>query len=183
MTVLETIKATATALGIAKEVNDYLEGVSTDGEADTNALLRCFNIVENELALDYLPLTCEESFETDTGVLYFSELSRGVVRLLKITDESGEELSFRLFPEYVKTQAGTITVRYTYAPKEKTFLDDSDFTLYASVRLFVYGMAAEFSLAKGLFEEAAVWDAKYKEAIAAAYRSRPCKKIRSRRWV
>lgn len=40
-----------------------------------------------------------------------------------------------------------------------------------SPRLFAYGIAAEYCLACGLFEEAAVWDKKYKDALTAAYRS------------
>ena len=73
--------------------------------------------------------------------------------------------------------------RYTYLPKTKTFDDKSDFTLNASVRLLSYGVAAEYALANGMFEEAAVWDKKYKDAIKAAYCSKPPRRIRSRRWA
>ena len=183
MTVLEIIRAAATELGIADDVDDYLEGVSSVGAADTENLLRCFNLVENELALDYLPLYAEEEFETETGVIYFSEFSRAAVRVVKVTDGYGNETAFKLFPEYLKTQGGKVVVRYTYTPTAKTLTDESEFKTLASVRLFAYGIAAEYSLASGLFEEAAVWDKKYKEAIACAYRSRPSKKIASRRWV
>ena len=75
------------------------------------------------------------------------------------------------------------TVRYTYTPKAKALSGKSDYTLYASVRLFAYGMAAEYAAANGEYEAAAVWDKKYKSAITAAYRNHKAKKIRARRWV
>ncbi len=154
-----------------------------DGKKLAEALLRCFNIVESELAVDYLPLFAEEEMETETGVVYYSELARSAVRVVKVTDAWGNETPFKLFPEYLKTQAGKVKIRYTYAPQEKTLDGSSDFLLYASVRLFAYGIAAEYSLSCGYFEDAAVWDKKYKDAIAAAYRKKPCKRIQSRRWV
>ncbi|MBQ8684977.1 MAG: hypothetical protein IJ514_02250 [Clostridia bacterium] len=183
MTVVEIILAAATELGIADDVQAALEEGATAGEADAKNLLRCFNLVENELALDYLPLVAEESFKTDTGAVYFSEFSRSVSRILKVCDGSGNAVAFKIFPDYLKTQPDEVVVRYAYVPKEKGFTDESDFKAYASVRLFAYGIAAEYSLASGLFEEAAVWDKKYKEAITAAYRSHPCKAMASRRWV
>ncbi|MBO5240986.1 MAG: hypothetical protein J6B56_06180 [Clostridia bacterium] len=183
MTVKEIVLAAATELGILDTVNAYLSGTSTDGEAEANALLRCFNLVENEVALDYLPLIAEEEVVTKTGVIYYSSLSREAARVLGVWDGAGNAATFKLFGEYLKTQPDRVRVRYTYIPSEKTFRDDSDFALRASVRLFAYGIAAEYSLASGLFEEAAVWDRKYKEAIKAAYCGQPIRRIRSRRWA
>lgn len=183
MTVIECIKTAATELGIGERVRGYLDGTTTEGAEEAHELLRCFNLVENELALDYLPLFAEEDILTDTGAVYFSDLENKPVRVVEVRDSFGNAVSYRLFPEYLKTQAGKITVRYAYAPAEKFFPDHSDFTLFASVRLFAYGMASEYLTANGLFEEGAVWDKKYKEAIAAAYRSKPAKRIASRRWA
>ena len=183
MTVKEIIVAAATKIGVAEEVNAYLLGTSGEGEAVTSELLRCFNHVENELALDYLPLLAEEEIQTETGVVHYVSLSREAARIVGVYDEYGNALPFTLFPEYLKTQPHKIVVRYTYLPQEKTMEDKSDFVLQASVRLFAYGIAAEYSLANGLFEEAAVWDKKYKNAIEAAYRAKPARRLQSRRWA
>jgi len=183
LTVNEILVLAAGELGVEEKVKNYLDGTNEEGKSLTEGLLRCFNLVENEVALDYLPLYCEEDVESETGAIRFDELSRGAVRILRITDESGNKLPFKLFPEYVKTQAGSVTVAYTYAPVKKAIGDDSDFVVQASPRLFAYGVASEYCLASGLFEEAAVWDKKYKDALAAAYRAKPSRIIRSRRWA
>lgn len=185
MTVKEIILAAAYELGIVEKVQVYFKGESTDTDAETiaKALLRCFNLVENEVALDYLPLLAEEMMETETGAVYYSSLSREAARVIGVWDEWGNAVPFTLFPDYLKTQPQKVLVRYTYLPQEKSFGDESDFTLGASVRLFAYGVAAEYALASGLFEEAAVWDKKYKDAIKAAYSAKPARRIRSRRWA
>ena len=183
MTVKEIVIAAAAELGLCDRVQAYLDGSVEDGKEETEALVRCFNLVESELALDYLPLYAEETLETQTGAIEYATFARSVVRVLKVTDEWGNSAPFRLFPTYLKTQGGKINVRYAYAPAIKTIEDESDYIVQASVRLFAYGIAAEYTLACGLFEDAAVWDKKYKDAIAAAYRSAPTRKIRSRRWA
>ena len=183
MTVKDCILAAGAELGIKEGLEAYFNGSSQDKETEAEALLRCFNLVENELALDYLPLTAEENVATETGSVFYSDLKRAAVRILKVCDKWGNEVEFKLYPEYLKTQPGEWKIHYSYTPVEKSMNGQSDFLLYASVRLFAYGMAAEYSLAAGLFEEAAVWDKKYKDAIAATYRSYGSKHIRPRRWV
>ena len=183
MTVKECVLGAADLVGIGETVRAYLDGQALDGEAETAALLRCFNLVENELALDYFPLQAEEELETETGAIFYSKLSRPVVRILRVCDESGASVAFKLFPEYLKTDAGKVTVRYTYTPAEKGLDGASDFYTLVSARLTAYGMAAEYQLQNGAFEDAAVWDKKYKDAIKAAYRTGRCGKIAARRWV
>lgn len=183
MTVKETILLAADELGLGDGVREYFSDGAETGRKEAETLLRCFNIVENEVALDYLPLYCEDEAESETGAVEYSALSGDAVRVLRVTDEWGNGVPFKLFPKYLKTQPGRVRISYTYTPKEKTFEDDSDFVLQASPRLLAYGMASEYCLACGLYEEAAVWDGKYKDALAAAYRSRPSRVMRSRRWA
>ena len=146
-------------------------------------MLRCFNLVENEVALDYLPLYAEDETESETGTIAYSVLSKKAVRILGVRDEWGNKISFRLFPEFLRTAPGRVKIVYTYTPEEKGLEDSSDFILQVSPRLLALGMAAEYCLAGGLFEEAEVWDAKYRDALSAAYRSRPARVMRSRRWA
>ena len=182
MTVKEVIIEAAEMVG-AEKVKPYIEDSVADGEKQANVLLRCFNIVENELALDYLPLKCEETFQTQTGAIDYDSLSKKAVRILSVKDESGNSVPFKTFPDKLKAQSGIVQVLYSYLPEEKTLSGESDFKTLASKRLFAYGVAAEYCLSCGLYEEAAVWDKKYKEAISAVYKAHPPRRIASRRWV
>ncbi len=183
ITVKEAILAAAANLGTLERVQGYFDGVNPSGEKEAEALLRCFNLVESELAYDYLPLYAEEVVETKWGVVQYAELSRAVVRVVKVEDEWGNISSFRLFPKYLKTQGGVVKIRYAYAPESKGLDGESDYGAQISARLLAYGIAAEYALASGQFEDAAIWDKKYKDAITAAYGAKPCRILRSRRWV
>lgn len=184
MTVKEVILTAATELGIKEEVQGFFDGnVFGVNKRKTELLLDCFNLVENEIALDYLPLYAEDELYSETGVVEYAAMEHSVVRVLRVMDEWGNSVPFTVFPEYVRAQPGKLKVAYTYAPTKKTLGEESDFRVQVSARLLAYGVAAEYALATGLYEESAVWDKKYKDAITAAYKARPSRKLRSRRWA
>ena len=185
ISVKATVRATAQTLGIAERIEPYLTGDEIGGEGERIVLLlvKCFNRVENELALDYLPLLAEDEVISSTGAVAYKDLSYPAVRVLCVEDEKGDSAQYTLFPDRLETQMGKVKIIYSYTPEEKGVEGESDYQTAVSERLFVYGMAAEYLLAEGELQAASVWDKKYKEAIAAAYRIRPVKRLRSRRWV
>ena len=184
MKVKDVIVLAAEELGVGEKVKAFLSQGDVSGEATTDALVRCFNLVENEVALDYLPLFAEDVVLTDSGRIAFSAFSENPVRILFVVDSDGNKVKFNLFPDHIRLEKPAVyTVTYTYSPKKKEIDDESDFKTAVSERLFAYGIACEYSLASGMFEEASVWDKKYKEAIRASYRANPAKVMSSRRWV
>ena len=184
ISVRETVRETAQVLGISEWVEGYLDGEASEiGEKDTEILVDCFNRVQNELAVDYLPLTAEDELITATGIIPYVALNNSVVRIICVENEEGESVRFKLFPDYLETNSGKVKVFYTYSPPQQGIDGVCAYKTAVSKRLFVYGMAAEYSLIVGENEKASAWDRKYKEAVNAAYKLRPVKKLRSRRWV
>ncbi len=182
MTVKDVITTAADMVGVGECVKNYLNGDVSQGGTETTALLRCFNFIENEVALDYLPLVAEDTLYSETGKVEYSALSRSAVRILSVKDGNDDKLKYKLFPDFLQTQSGEITIKYTYTPSEKTLSDIAEFNLAVSLRLVSYGVAAEYCFSVGLYEEGESWNKKYKDALAAAYSTRPTKIMRSRRW-
>ena len=184
ISVRSAVRAAAQMLGVADGVEAHLLGEETEaGKRDTELLLECFNRVENELALDYLPLLAQDEKNAQGGRVSYAELSYPAARILRVEDVDGKALKYKLFPDHLQTSAGTVKVTYAYSPAQKSLDEESDYQTGVSERLFAYGMAAEYSLAEGELEGARAWDKKYREGIAAAYRVQAGKQIRSRRWI
>ena len=181
MTVREVIALSASLLNREDLRTHALVG-SGDGEVET--LVRCFHLVENEIALDYFPLKCTEKVAVKEGRIYYSELSRAPANVHRIMS-GGRVISFTLFPEYaeLKEQASEAEVLYSYIPSEKGINEISDFSGKISARLMAFGVCAEYCLSRGRCDEAEAWEKRYRDALRAAniLRRRLC--VRPRRWA
>ena len=150
------------------------------------SLLRCYNLVENEIALDYFPLKTEDSLTLAGSVIPYSRLQHAPVTILAVKDQDGVAEHFEVRPARILLKGGKnrqLTVVYTYSPAEKRFTDECELGGNISARLLSFGVCCEFCLTNGQFSEAAAWEKKYREALRAANSKRRPLSVRSRRWV
>lgn len=185
MKVNEVILAAAALLGLEKEVGEYIEGEFGAGRGKTERLLICFNLVESQLALDYLPLLTQEVFSVNDGKIAYEQFSKNPSRVISVADGQGNRLAFRLYPTEIQVnkKQKTAVVDYAFLPQEKKLNEDSDYQSGVSVGLAAYGVAAEYCAAEGLYAEAAFWNKKYKESIAKSCALKRGGRMQSRRWV
>lgn len=161
------------------------ETVSAETQQELDSLLRCYNFVENEIALEYFPLVAEETFVCNDGQLRYTLFTHAPVNVRKAADGAGRNLEFRIFPAYLSLPegAGGVKITYEYAPEKKNFEDDGAFSGKVSERLMSYGVASEFLLTAARYSESDVWQQRYQDALRAAGILRRRLAVRSRRWV
>ncbi len=131
-------------------------------------LVRCYNLVEQELATDYFPILEVEKFFHVKDKIYYKDFSRKPYMLKGIQDFHGDSVSFRLTPEYINLiknyDGGTFFVKYYYIPEEKALYSNSTYGA-EYISILKYGIASEYCLANGDFELAKIYSDKYKERI------------------
>ncbi len=181
MTVKKVLLYAAELAG-RSDLGEKLEAGEKDGELDL--LLKCYNLVENEVALDYFPLKKRELFVPESGKILFARFAEAPVEVLSVRDCAGGTLEFEVFPEAISLLSAReeVAVTYAYAPKEKQADGVSEYAGKVSFRLLAFGTATEFLLAHGLYAEAAASEKRYREALRAANCVRRRLSIRARRW-
>ena len=184
-TVENVVRLAAQMLGLGETAEEYFDGNPTDEtKRIVQGLVGCFNLVENELAADYLPLVCEETLSTDEeGCIEYRRLSKKVAYIISVRDKFGATVNAKRMPMHLALDVGEYVVRYAALPAEKTANDRCEYEAGASARLLAYGVAAEYCLHKGLYAEHAAWDKKYKEALLIACKSRSGGWLKERAWI
>ena len=133
-----------------------------------NNLVRCYNLVEQELATDYFPILEVDKFFHVEDKIYYKDFSRKPYMLKGIQDFHGDSVSFRLAPEYINLiknyNGGTFFVKYYYLPEDKELYSNSTYGA-EYISILKYGIAAEYCLTNGDFEQAKIYSDKYKERI------------------
>lgn len=167
-----------------EDLSAQITALSGSPEGEIASLVRCYNLVENEVALDYFPLKAEETLSVSDGKVAYSAFAHAPVDVLRVTD-GDRELPFEVLSDSLrlKDSATRVCVTYAYAPAEKKIGDECAFSGRVSARLLSFGVTCEFLLTSARYQEAATWEKRYREALRAAgvLRRRLC--IRSRRWV
>ncbi|MBQ7913333.1 MAG: hypothetical protein IJ308_08305 [Clostridia bacterium] len=185
MKVKEVVLAAAKLLEIDEEVSAYVNEGAGRGKEDAEKLVSCFNLIENDLALNYVSLFEKTLFSVEDGKIFYENFPQNPLRVISVTDKKGERLPFQLFPTEIHVDTGEqeVWVNYAYLPEEKGLLSDSDYQACVSVALMAYGVAAEYCATRGLYTEAAFWGNKYKESIAKSHALKRGGRMQSRKWV
>lgn len=183
MKIKDIIIAAAAEAGRTDVAEFLTAGIGSDVaalERETEALVRCYNLVEAELALEYLPLYVRERVAVTDGAVRYSDLAKRVIEIKQVT-RGGASVRWSVGTECVFTENGEVEIVYSYMPVKKSLLDDCSYGAREE-RALVLGVVSEYQLVCGQYDSAVVWDRRYKDTLAALCRSRGGR-LKMRRWV
>ena len=157
-----------------------------DSTLDTNSyeyklFLTAINNVCEDLTTQY-PLLCfEEKFFGNK--IKYDDLVYRIAKVIEIRDSKGKKARFyRSSDGVLLPSTDNYTILYSYKPDK---LVENEFVpLYPTVpeTILAYGVCAQYTLMDGLFDEADLWESKYKEALLAHFRHTKNIKMRARLW-
>jgi len=187
--VKEIVKLSATYL----QLEDVLKLEVLDGEEESpteltlknyELLIKAVNLVQEEIASDYIPLKKEEIVEVTNEEIAFSNLSERIIQVFSVKNEIYEEVKYKLFPTSIKLKNGTYNIIYTYMPSAVTINDNlASFSNKITERVVAYAVAGEYALINGLFDEATTWKQRFEEAMKVVSGKKSPISILSRRWL
>ena len=160
-----------------------------DGDLESNSkkkkvMMTCIENVIQEIALDYSSCVYQEKILLSKGERFtFDKLSKTIVNMRKLYKD-GYATTFKLFNDGVEVDnGGEYVISYNYLP----FIDfDAEvvvgFSPCLTERVVAYGVAAEYLLNEGRYEEASLWDSRFREGVRAL--TRPYRKLilKKRAW-
>lgn len=189
MDVSDVIKYVATFLNLS----DLLETRDLGGDLrptdeqtiELNTLVSCCNLVINQVASEYITLKAKKIMNTSSGIIYYSDMTnRVIVDVLKVR-KNNSEVEFVCRPSYLETIPGIVEVEYAYQPSTvRSTSDRIDFNKFKlNERVLAYGVAAEYCFINSNYDDAAIWDNRFKKSLTNINRSRREIKIKERLWI
>ncbi len=155
----------------------------TDEEQETvQTLLFCYNAVEDELSRNGFELVTEEQLSSVSGMFYFNKFSAPVLKILNVK-VGGAEVAYTLFPLYIRVNSPFLTVTYSYPPEKKELDGKSSYGEEIGVRVFSYGVLAEYFLINGETSASQMWEERYRAEISRLKLKLHGTCVAARRWV
>ena len=189
MKVIDIVKTVATFLA-RENVLAYLEkgeGETSDenyGDAlnQIDYMVRCSNLVINELAGSFVPMIKREKVVVNDGKIYYGTLNENATEIISVSNESERQVNYKMETEYMSVAESPVIVEYKYIPYNYDLNDEVGFDEKVSARTLAYGVCAEICLIERNFSESLNWRNRYAESVKLI----ACPKnvvIKKRRWL
>ncbi len=190
----ETGTETGTDSSTDANTNTGTDTVTGSADSDTTdseeviskivKLLKCLNLVYQDLTRDYLPLETVEEITFTDGKFEYKNLSLVIRDIIKIEDIYGFGHSFKCFPTFVQADVTKAKITYTYEPEDLVLFDEINaFAGKLSERILAYGVAMEYFFLSSLSDEAVVWENRYISSLENALRKKSNIIMPKRRWI
>lgn len=180
---LEDVLSTSDfASSINAITNSALE-VSEITQRNLNLLIRCTDLTLKEIATDFLPLKKKVIINTNDKKLEYADFASPVLKIIEVK-KHGKKIDFKLFSTYIElSQSGEIEVVYNALPASVSSLaaNIDEVANIVEPRILAYGVAKEYCYISSLYDEGAMWEEKFKNALASLTKSRVTK-VKARRW-
>ncbi len=187
MKIAEIIKMCAELYGADIPERFFNSEYAAEAEKDdtVKAFVTCCNLVLDDLYCDYVTDIKTGKLSASDGFACFSVLEFPVNRVLSLTDKSGGRVRYRYCNGGLKVNAdGELTVVYAARAPKAGFTDELPLAdVRVNERIFAYGVTAEYCLLSGDYDGAAIWDKRYKDALAAAMVKRSEMRLPRRGWA
>lgn len=154
------------------------------GKSDIDRLLlRCANNCLDEITSEYIPLKEIKTVTAKDGRITYAQLGTAVYDVTEVKRQGVKE-NFELLPSYIVVKSdGEYEVSYYTRPNTLTLSDDVPISLHLTPRVISYGIAAEYLLISGFYEEAAMYDRRFKDALIRLTGGDKNRKVKRRRWL
>ena len=173
MVVKNIIKNVAKVL-FRDDLVQAVDSISPTSEqtSDINFILMCLNFVNNTIATDYINLESEVEVDNNSGLIPFSSICQdNILDVVCVKDLFGNKLKFKVLHNGVEAPKGRVKIKYAYFPDELKLSDS--FTYYnthLTERIITYGVLSEYFYIKGNFDDASLWDSRFKQALLSSTR-------------
>ena len=172
-------------LGLDEEFAPVFSGGQVDAATvkKFDKLLGGFNLCISEIGSDYIPLLVSQTMTTTNGKLIIANNDAKSIR--EIRTIGGKKLKFKLFEGYVLVDFDGIVEVISVAIPSKLTLN-SEFNAFAgrvSEKCLAIGTAAEFCFMSALFDDAAIWDNRFRQALKCSCFKKDSLILPRRRWL
>lgn len=181
MKVLDIIKLVCEFVG-EKELFSKLIVDEALNEKETEkvaTMQRCFNLVNQEIASDFIPFLQKE--QVCGSFINFETLSKKMISIFQVKNRFGINLKFKIFPNYVEVYGCAKTIIYSYFPDELSLQDDVQMFCGLCARVYAYGVASEYLLICGN-DDAEIWENRFKDSLFVLSRKKGEHILPKRRW-
>ena len=190
MEVKNILKIVSVFINLEKEFKDIIEdenvAVSEEIKTEFDVLLKALNLAYVEIC-DFVPIKCYKEIEVglDSKIL-ISAIGKNVKEILSVKDiELNKNLKYLECEGFLilESKPKRVSILYSIYPESLTTKTDSKiFNGKISEKCFALAVASEYFYIKAFYDEAEMYDKRFKDILRIETRRKSPIHIPKRRW-
>lgn len=171
-----------------EEVVTALQSESTipsSVQSDIDLIVNCINLTLTNIASNYVRLYACKEVTSVSKLIQYSDLCDNTINdIVSIKTKWGEPVPFTVTPTGIVVKNGVFDVKFTYFP-ESVGLNDTivDFKTKINDMVIIYGAVSEYLYAKGVYDDAVIWEDRFKTQLSTLTHIHKQVKLKNRDWV
>lgn len=189
MSTKQILELTATFLGKEELLNcAYFTGsdeqISNEDAKELDMLLRCLNLVVSDISTEYLPIYREKDITFNDGKMNLKDIDSDLFQIVSLKDEYNNNIRFRIFDSHISANCEHAHIVYTVFAKTCTLDGEVEkFSTIIPFRVLSYGTAMEYCFISSLFDDAQIWESRYKNSLLSLSSKKHNIVMPKRRWI
>lgn len=160
------------------------DGELVNDSSKKEKMNKCIQTVLQEIAQDYLHCIFSEKVYLSSNEKYlFTKLTKPIISMRNLLKDDCS-VPFKMVNDgFTVDECGEYTVIYNYLPQidvESGLI--TEFSPSLTDRVVSYGVAAEYLLLEGRYDEASLWDSRFRDGLKSAIRLYHPIKIKGKVW-
>ena len=157
--------------------------LTDDLSADLNKMLWCLDSVIEEISLSYLPLLKEKEVTFNNGKVTVSDIDQNIFGIIGIKTKTGRNLKYKYINNEIVCLTNSAIVTYKVHPEQTTLNGTAeDFSGRLTARILAYGVASEYCYLDMLYDDATIWENRFKNALFYISEKKGELKLKQRGW-
>ena len=150
---------------------------------ELNKMLKCLNLVTNEIATDYLPIIKQKEVTLTGGEINVFDIDENIHEIKSIKNKFGKNLRYKYLAGKIICLATNVVVEYSIHPEEMELDGEAEsFGGRLSARVLAYGVASECCYLDMIYDDASVWENRFKNALFVNSRKKGEITLKKRGW-
>ena len=156
---------------------------SDEDKNDVEILLKCLNLILSEIAIDYLPIVKRKTITLSDKKVDVKSIDSRIQEVLSLKD-GGINVPYKILGNDLYADANCCEIEYKVHPTEVALTDTcEDFAGRIAGRVLAYGVCMEYCFISLLYDDAQVWENKFKNALMADCRKKSELRLKKRRFI
>ena len=140
-----------------------------------------FNLTREEIASEYQPILKREEFEVKNFKLPFSSFSSSPLQIFSVKDKLGRNVNYKIFDDYIFVCGKNVEVIFSTLALPLSI--DDEFTTTLPERVYAYGTAREYYFSNSHYDDANMWEGRFKGSLEILLRRQSQVVLPKRRWL